>query len=236
MAEKEQRPDKYSDHDFIIITKNGYQEKLKQNLEWLPDNENLIYDFKESKLAVKAIYEYGHIVEFIVADQEELKDIPLNTYKIMFDKSNLDDLLKKYAKNTENNSKLQISNERLIGQIIFDLKIGIDRYLRGEHLSAFKKIKCLCVERLLILIQKNINTKIDKTYDNLDPFRRVELLYPTFGKKIENVIESSIYEVSLTILFFLKNEFNIKLDDDQKEAVKLIINYINDNKDKLGAK
>lgn len=233
MAEQDFKPDKFSDHDFFLITKPGAQSEFKNNFDWLPDSDNIIYHFQESEYVVKVLYNYGHIAEFGVVDQEELKEVPLNNYRILMDKDGLEKQIHNLAKKTEQDSRIMISNERLVGQIIFDLKIGIDRFLRGEKLSAFKKIKCLCVENLLILIQKNINTKQKGGQDNLDPFRRVELQYPTFGQKIEDVLSSSLYEVSLTILFFLKNEFNIKLDEKQKEAVELLIEYLNDNKDKL---
>jgi hypothetical protein len=233
MAEQDFKPDKFSDHDFFLITKQGAQSEFKNNFEWLPDSDNIIYYFQESEYAVKVLYNYGHIAEFGVVDRGDLKEVPLNNYRILIDKDGREEQIHNLAKKTEQDSQLITSNERLVGQIIFDLKIGIDRFLRGEKLSAFKKIKCLCIENLLILIQKNINTKQKEGTDNLDPFRRVELQYPTFGQKIEDVLSSSLYEVSLTILFFLKNEFNIKLDENQKKAVEILIEYLNDNKDKL---
>jgi len=241
MAEKNIKPDKFSDHDFFVITKSGAQSDFKNNFDWLPDYDNIIYHFQESEYAVKVLYKYGHIAEFVIVDMEELKDVPINNYRILMDKAGLEEQIHNLVEKTDQKSELMISDERLVGQIIFDLKIGIDRFLRGEKLSAFKKIKCLCIENLLILIQKNIKTNQKDTSDNLDPFRRVELQYPAFGQKINDVLGSSLYEISLTILFFLKNEFNIKLDEKQKEAVELLIDFLsqllhlNQTKDSEGA-
>ena len=50
MSKKDHLPDEWSDHDFFVIVKSGYQKYFRENLSWLPDFENILLSFQETCL------------------------------------------------------------------------------------------------------------------------------------------------------------------------------------------
>ena len=73
MAQQDYQPDAWSDHDFFVITIQGVQEDMRQDLSWLPRADELVFQFRETEHGVKALYRGGHLLEFAVFNEDELR-------------------------------------------------------------------------------------------------------------------------------------------------------------------
>ena len=70
MAQQDYQPDEWSDHDFFVITIQGVQEDMRQDLSWLPRAEELVFHFRETEHGVKALYRGGHLLEFAIFNED----------------------------------------------------------------------------------------------------------------------------------------------------------------------
>lgn len=48
MAEQDTRPDAWSDHDFYVITRSGSQALYRNNHQWLPRAQEIVWSFPET--------------------------------------------------------------------------------------------------------------------------------------------------------------------------------------------
>ena len=53
------RADEWSDHDFFVITAEGFAESLRQNVEWLPNFESVEIAVRETDHGLKVVYQDG---------------------------------------------------------------------------------------------------------------------------------------------------------------------------------
>jgi hypothetical protein len=226
MAEKDHDPDLWSDHDFSIIIKKGSEEKYINNLFWLPDEYQVVFTYKESDNSRKVIFENMHLIEYAVFELENLKNLKINSYRLLFDKFNITDYIEEIVNSTSNSSNLLEDNEGLIGNLLTDIFIGVGRYKRGEKISAHYFIKEKALRQLLLLIEKNIESSELNNLDNLDPFRRFEYNYPELSLEINQIIKAELLSAVEKILVFL-NAYLTKITNySQKNTINMLSDYI----------
>jgi lincosamide nucleotidyltransferase len=86
MARRDYEPDRWSDHDFFVITNAGEQEAFRADLSWLPFSSRIVFSYRETPHGVTALYEDGHLVEFAVFDPGELPVARVNRYRVLLDR------------------------------------------------------------------------------------------------------------------------------------------------------
>ena len=69
MAEQDYLPDQWSDHDFFVVTEPGHQEAFRTDLSWLPDHQRIAFWFRDSPHALRAVFDSGHLLEFVLFDE-----------------------------------------------------------------------------------------------------------------------------------------------------------------------
>lgn len=79
-----QRVDEWSDHDFFVITEDGEQEGLRQNLSWLPEPDSLAFWFRETEHGLKVVYKSGDVLEFAVFSCDELRGCMVNHHRLAY--------------------------------------------------------------------------------------------------------------------------------------------------------
>lgn len=237
MAEKDHDPDLWSDHDFSIIVKKGSQEKYINNLFWLPDNEEVLFTYKESTNSRKVIFENRHLIEYAVFELENLKKLKINSYRLLIDKFEITDYIEKIRNDTSKSSNLLEDNKVLMGNLLTDIFIGVGRYKRGEKISAHYFIKEKALKQLLLLIEKNIESSELNNLDNLDPFRRFEYNYPELSLKINQIISSESLSAAENILGFLNDYLSKIINYSQRNTIDLLSDYIKSDirSDKFGS-
>jgi hypothetical protein len=147
---------------------------MRQDLSWLPDHAAIALAPRETAHGLKVVYESGHVLEFAVFTIGELSLAGANAYEVALDRGGVAPIMESLAKRP----RAARNDEANLALFIALLLIGVGRARRGELLVAGNAIRTYAVERLLIVLA---HRHPDPRLDDLDPFRRVELAFPTLG-------------------------------------------------------
>jgi hypothetical protein len=216
-------PDQFSDHDFLVITLPSLQEAYRTNLTWLPNYESIVLAVRETEHGLKVMYQDGHLLEFAIFDRTEISNAKLNDYAVAIDRSDFAVMMERLEKQT---SEYQPNIKRDLGMVPCLLLVGAGRAARGEILSASVFIKTYSLGHLLTLVAHQLPAEVDNSkLDNLDPFRRVEQVYPTIAGKIADALCLPPLQSALAILKVYSDHFN-HLEDYPAPAVQTVQTYI----------
>lgn len=176
-------PDEWSDHDFFVVTRPGEQERMREDLSWLPHAGEIVLAFRETAHGVKAIYGDAHLLEFAVFDPDELRLARVNRYRTLFDRADIETRMGALRDRTAR--ELRLPDARwLWGQLVTELLIGADRYRRGERLSGRARVQA-AAGHLVQLGSQLLPPRSEGVPDSLDPLRRVEARYPELAAGLD---------------------------------------------------
>lgn len=169
-----ERQDEWSDHDFFVITEDASAEPMRQDLTWLPDHAAIALAPRETAHGLKVVYDSGHVLEFAVFTLGELTQAGANAYEVVLDRGGVAAIMESLAKRP----RAARDDDANLALFIALLLIGVGRARRGELLVAGNAIRTYAVERLLIVLA---HRSPDPRLDDLDPFRRVDFVFPSLG-------------------------------------------------------
>ncbi len=221
MAEQGRTPDNWSDHDFFVIVKTGEQESFRQNLEWLPYAEQIVMSIRETEHGLKVLYDIPHLIEFAIFDANELHGAKANDYHILMDKGDVKGIM---AQISTRSPKPNNNSQRDLLMVLALFYVGAGRYARGEKLSAHIFIKHHLLHHLLPLLINLLgyNPKLD----NLDPFRRLEQVYPDIATQINNALLLPPVSCALALLDVLVAQTQSRITPYPTEAVDVVRAYL----------
>lgn len=188
MAEQDYAPDRWSDHDFFVITEPGVQEALRSDLSWLPDHSRIAFTLREGPHALRVVYDTGHILEPVVFDEVELDGAYANRYRVLIDRADVTAKIATAAARTADEAQRSAdSDEFNLGMFLVNLLVGVGRYYRGERLSGHTYVKVYAQDHLLRLLGKYVPAVQRSLLDNLAPSRRFEQVYPELGAALDAI-------------------------------------------------
>jgi lincosamide nucleotidyltransferase B/F len=225
MAQQDYQPDKWSDHDFFVITEPGAQEAFRVALDWLPQSENIVFHFRETQHGVKVVYNNGHLLEFAVFDPAELNLAKVNRYRVLYDRSNtlaaqLETL--KMSSPPTDAPRNAADDYNRFGQFLTNLLVGVGRYRRGEKLSGHQFVKLFAAEQLLVLLQAYVPADRHALLDNLNPWRRFERVYPDLGDALNHALSLEVPEAALALVELAERELASRLPNYPAQAIAVL--------------
>jgi len=221
MAQQDYQPDEWSDHDFFVITQPGAQKHYREAYDWLPHSEEIAWAFQETEHGVKVIYRDGHLLEFAVFDEAELKISRINRYRVLLDRAEISAQMAESAQKTSATAASE-SDAYHAGQFLTNILVGMGRYWRGEKLSAHKFIKVNAVHHLVTLLNRHSSSTQRKLSDNLDPTRRFELVHPHLGPELEEIMLLYIPEAAQRLVSLFEREFSFLTAEIPVEVIPII--------------
>jgi len=214
------RLDQYSDLDFFVIVRKGFKKQYLTDLSWLELDQTLVFQFRNTIDGYKALYTDGVFLEFAVFEEWELKNIPYPPARIVwahpdFDKNLTNPLIKLPEKKVP-------PIEWSVNEAMAICYIGINRFLRGEKLSAFRFVQIYAVDRMMELAQYLEN----ETIELLDPFaieRRFEKRYPQTASILPDIMAGydNTPDAILAILDYLDQNFDV--NKPLKNLIKTLV-------------
>jgi hypothetical protein len=221
MAGQDYQSDEWSDHDFWVITRPGAQDRYRKEFNWLPRSNEIAWAFQETEHGCKVIYQDGHLAEFAVFDEDELKMARINRYRVLLDRAKISDQMAENVSqtNTASSSETDLFH---VGQILTNILVGIGRYWRGEKLSAHKFIKINAIHHLTALLNQNTQSPHRGLSDNLDPTRRFEVVHPHLGPELENLMLQPIPKTAQGLVNILKREAPAAVAEIPLEIVPIV--------------
>ncbi len=157
MAERGRAPDRWSDHDFFVITHDAGS--MRATTEWLPDRDRIALWFRETPHGCKAVYDDGHLIEYAVFAPDELQVARVNDYRVLLDRERIEERMAALAAKHDP----QPSRDWLEGMFLTHVLVAAARAQRGEVASA--RWMLTHAMRFLVML-------LGGGPDNLDPLRR----------------------------------------------------------------
>jgi hypothetical protein len=196
MADRDYGPDRYSDHDFFVVSTPGGQEALRRDLSWLPAGRPVALTLRETEHGLKVVYDDGHLLEFAVFDLEELGLARVNRYRVLLDRGGVTERMAEVARERVAPETI----EHAFGMLVTNVLVGAGRHARGEALSGAFFVKSLSVRWLVVLVTQIVPAEASTLLDDLDPLRRFDRVHPVVAGEIERLLVASTPEAAAGLL------------------------------------
>ena len=184
------RADEWSDHDFFLVAKEGFAEKFRQDLSWLPYSDQIAWSPRETAHGLKVVYDFGHVLEFAVFNDTELELAKVNAATVAVDKARLLERVDRMREVSRPTDSIDWDAELEI--LLTHILIGVGRHRRGETLIAGEQIRSYLLGNLLGLVAQWVQPVAGTTHteDNLNRFRRFETRYPEIAARIQAALQN----------------------------------------------
>ncbi len=175
-----ERADAHSDHDFFLVVATGHGEHYRQNLDWLPQHEEILLAPRETAHGLKVVYQDLKLLEFAVFEDQELELAAANDFAVVLDRADITARMAAIAKRSVPKAMDALAEFELFLALI---QIGVGRFRRGEKIASEQHLKSYAVEKLIKLV-RHYKPVSSTRMDSLNPFRRFEFDYPELAEQI----------------------------------------------------
>ncbi len=201
------RLDAYSDVDVLVVVKLGYKQAFLDNLDWLSAIHPIAYAFKVTGYTYKLLYADGIFCEVDILEAPELATHPFAAQRLIWQAP---DVELPPLTPPQPRGLVVRTQEWLVGEILTNLYVGLQRYRRGEKLSAFRFVQGYAIDRI---IELSPFIEMEQSA-HLDPFiheRRYEQRFPQTGHEMSRFMQGyeRTPESALAILDFMSRHFAI---------------------------
>lgn len=182
------RTDAGSDHDFAWLTVPGAEDRWRRDPGWLPDPERIALHVVEHHGGVKVVYDDGHRLEFGIAPVDDFATWAGAPARVLVGDASIAAAVDAVVERRPTGEPDAARSARLI---VTQVLSGIERYRRGEVLSAAGLIRGEAVEHLLAAAAQRLPGDA-APLDPLDPRRRFERVHPELAARIEEICQHSL--------------------------------------------
>lgn len=223
MAQRETRPDEWSDHDFWVIVQAGVQEEIRNHVAWIPDWQRLVYRFRETAHGVKALFDTGHLLEFAVFDLDELYLTKIDQYRILFDRADVARRLDEIGRSTSEGIQSAAQDDAyLIGQVLTGVLVAYGRWFRGERLSTRSFLVGVAMPHLVRLLAKYVPPEAPGTPVSVDPLRRFERGHAALGAELDEILARPAPAASAGLLELVQRELAARMPQFPEAALAAV--------------
>lgn len=169
------RLDDHSDLDFFVIVDPGSKSRYLESLDWMSRVQPIEYAFLNTADGYKLMFDDGIFCEFAVFEPDELATVAYANERLVWASDRFDATTA--TPRTSPPDPPQHSFERLVGEALTNLYVGLLRDRRGERMAAFRMIQGHAVDRIMDLADHLEDPKPG----HRDPFgneRRFEARHP----------------------------------------------------------
>ena len=215
-------PDQWSDHDFFVISRPGEQERMRTELSWLPDGEEIVLAYRETAHGVKVLYRDAHLLEFAVFDPEEISVARINRFRVLLDRGGVAERMRALRERTAGDLADRRPDLRWSsGQMLTALLVGAGRYRRGERVDGRALIQA-AANQLAQLLAAAVPSENAGAVDTLDPLRRFEQVYPRLGRELDESLGRPLVEAALRLLRIALRELPQRIAEFPLEAARAL--------------
>ncbi len=144
-----ERLDAWSDLDFFVIVEPGHKARYLDSLDWLAAAQPLAWHFQNTVDGHKALMTDGVFCEFAVFEPAELDAIPFAPGQLVWRREGFDDAITLPRRPVP--SSALPGEEWLVGEALSCVLVGLQRWHRGERLSAARFVQSHALDRLIEL-------------------------------------------------------------------------------------
>jgi hypothetical protein len=183
-----ERLDRHSDLDFFAIVERGHKSRYIENLDWLEAAHPVTWHYRNTPDGHKALMADGVFCEFAAFEPQELATIPFAPGRIVWKRHDVDPTIAVPRKPVPD-GRLP-DEEWIVGEALGLLFVGMQRWNRGEKLSAARLIQVHAVDRLIELDELRAR-RSGAFLADCDPFgreRRLERRRPGLAQELASLI------------------------------------------------
>lgn len=174
-----ERLDAWSDLDFFVIAEPGWKQRYLEALDWLAAAQPLVWHFRSSGDGCKALMDDGVFCDFSVFEPAELEPIPFAPGRIVWKRDGVDAAI---ATPHRALPPPRTTDETwIVGEALAALHVGLQRWRRGEKLSAARLVQGDALDRLIEL--DALRTR-PVAGDPFDAARRLEMRHPRLAAEL----------------------------------------------------
>lgn len=144
------RLDAASDLDFFAIVAAGHKARFVDALDWLAEAHPLAWHFRNTADGHKALMADGVLCEFAVFEPSELAGIPFAPGRVVWKREGVDEALARPLRALPSPATLP-DETWIVGEALSCLLVGLQRWQRGERLSALRFVQSHALDRLIEL-------------------------------------------------------------------------------------
>jgi hypothetical protein len=179
------RIDTWSDLDFFAIVEPGSKARYLHRLDWLAAARPLAWHFQNTVDGHKALMDDGVFCEFAVFEPQELDGIPFAPGRVVWKRDDVDASMAHPRKPLP--SADPPDETWIVGEALSCLLVGLQRWHRGERLSAARFVQGHALDRLLELDA----LRHPAAAAGADPFnreRRLEARCPSLAAELPTLV------------------------------------------------
>lgn len=150
------------------------------------------------------------------------RDYEPDRYRVLLDRADLQRRLADLAAATAATGEARADDAWLLGQFLTSLLVGAARHIRGERLSGRLLVASHAVRPLLILLARHVPSGRRDLSDDLDPFRRFELIYPELGGELGAVLSRDTRAAALGLLEIASRELASRIRGFPSRAAEAV--------------
>ena len=203
-----ERLDAYSDLDFFAIVEKGFKQPFIDDLGWLSGVEPLVYTFRNTADGYKTLFAGGIFCEFAVFEPDEPERIPFAPGRVVWKRAGVNPAIATPKMAGQPVPAHDPAWE--LGEALTNLYVGLERYARGEKLSAQRFIQVYAVDHVVALAAR-IETEGAAKRDPFTPERRFEQRFPGVAEHLPRFAQGYARSrpSALAILEFLEQYFDV---------------------------
>lgn len=142
------RLDAWSDLDFFVVADPGCKARFIEALDWLAAAHPLAWHFRNTADGHKALMDDGVFCEFAVFEPQELAAIPFAPGRLAWARPGTDPAI---AMPRRALPRRTTDETWIVGEALACLFVGLQRWHRGERLSAARFVQGHALDRLIEL-------------------------------------------------------------------------------------
>lgn len=191
--------DRWSDHDFWVITTPGAQSLYLDKFDWLPRAEDILMTGRHGSSYRGVLYRDGHKAEYAVFDSEEAASGKIERYSVLIDRAAVGGLAESIRLQTRKEQAKLLARPDRLENLCMLLWMTHERWQRGERLSAQRYVQ-FSVDRFLDLLAAHGGLNNSTSADVLDTRRRLEQTEPELGRELGRMIQLTPAEAGVALL------------------------------------
>jgi len=176
------RLDEFSDLDFFVVARPGRKAGHLADLGWLADAHPLEWQLRNTRDGYKAMMSDGILCEFAVFEPDELRDATFAPGRVVWSIDGFDAALAEPRAKPP--SPAPATEEWLVGEALSCLYVGLQRWGRGEKLSAARFVQNYALDRLVELAARTDACQDGVAADPFNADRRLEARHPKLAEEL----------------------------------------------------
>lgn len=204
--------DRWSDHDFWVITARGAQSRYLEPSAWLPQADDILLTVRHGPSGRSVLYANGHQVEYIVFDEEEARGGKIERFRVPLDRGGVGDLAESVRLATLRERQSALARPDRLEGLCMLLWTACERGERGEHLSAQRYLQ-FSVDAFLDLLMAHAGPGDSPAADGMDGRRRLERTRPELGRELRRITALGPAEAGVALLGLAERELRARAPD-----------------------